>query len=245
MLNVLLSMGALKIYSFGVLALLGFLSAFFVMWKKATEYHLENNVFLDIFISVFMGGLVAGRIVYIVINFNDFGWNIVKWLWLTHYVGISFWGALLGMIITLWWLAKEGNYDLFKHLDLLSLGLSLGLVFGNIGALLNGNYQYLPIPITLAVLSLVLFIWLWWLEHEYRTIVWYRGSKNSAQTGFMWFWFLIWLGLAMTVVGLINRNYESILGGITLTTGLFGIYGRSGRNPKGDLLDLKKRFGLH
>lgn len=232
MLSVLLEIGPVKIYSFGIFLLLGVMLGMFVAWKKAQEYSIEDKVFFDIVLGTVFWGLVLGRVVYIGLHFSDFGFNVVRWLWVTHYVGISFWGALLGGVIGLWWWCKDAGVDLFKWLDLASLGLGMGLFWGKIGEFLNNNGRLAFVSLAEGLLCFGLFVWLWWLEHEYRTISWYRAGKNSAATGFMWFWLLIWFSLIRGIAGFINGENLWWIAIISLVVGIGGIYLRSGRSTK-------------
>lgn len=212
------------IYSFGIFLFLALLLGIFASWKKAEENHIDDKLFFDIILEGLIWGLVSARLVYVGLNFNSFGLNIVKWLWMTHYAGLSFWGGLIGLTMVIVIRVKSLNQDIYKWLDLISLGLTFGLFWGKLGELAattNQIWRYLPLVEALFYLGL--FSWLMWLEHEYRTIGWYRAGKSSAQTGFLWFWFLLWLG----VENLIN-NW--MVGGIILVIGVVGLYRRSGRS---------------
>lgn len=239
---VVIEWGILRIYSFGILLMLAVLVGLFVSWKKGKELHFEEKHFLDVAVGMLFWGLVAGRLVYIGMNFEEFGWNILRWIWLTRYVGISFWAGLVGMAGAMYWYAKEANVDWFKWMDVMALGLSLGMVLVKIGMFIVGTGGWPFLPLIQAIFLLGLFVWLWWLEDEYRTIGWYRAGKSSAQPGFLWGWFLVWMGSIQAVTEGINGAPGWWWGGAAMAVGGFILYHRSGRNLKNDLLDFKKKI---
>lgn len=196
----------------------------FASWRKAEESHIDDKLFFDTVLEGLVWGLVAARVVYVSTHFGAFGLNVVKWLWLTHYAGLSYWGGLLGLTIVIILRVKNLGQDIYKWLDLVSLGLAFGLFWGKIGEFLGGGnkvWEYLPF--IEAWLYLGLFVWLNWLEHEYRTISWYRAGKSSAQTGFLWFWFLMWLG----IINLVSGWMVALP---VFCVGVVGLYRRSGRS---------------
>ena len=101
MLPVLLDLKFIKIYTFGVFLVLGFFWSAFLLWRniRLTSYK-EEDVFDGLFFSLF-GGLFIGRLIYVVLNFNDFGFDILKFILVNGYPGISLIGAILGGVFAL------------------------------------------------------------------------------------------------------------------------------------------------
>lgn len=247
MMPVLFSFGFVTIYSFGILLLIAVLSGMFVSWKKLDGYHIEEHQFFDVVIEMLTWGLIVGRAIYVIMHFSDFGFNVVRWLWLTHYVGLSFWGVLIGITVSLILRVRGLSQDPLKWLDLISLGLVSGLVFGKLGVFMSGGGGVWFLPLIEAVAFFILFLWMFWLDGNYRTISWYRAGKTYAQTGFLWFWLLTWTGLIELVseFGKLPIGQFGLSRGVdiaVLLTGLIGLYVRSGRNLKQDYQALLKGF---
>src|SRR3989338_5725614 len=101
MLPVLLNLGLIKIYTFGVFLVLGFFWATFLLWKniRLTSFK-EEDVFDGLFISL-LGALFFGRLVYVILNFKDFGFSILKFILINCYPGISLYGAVFGGLFIL------------------------------------------------------------------------------------------------------------------------------------------------
>lgn len=87
------------------------------------------------------------------------------------------------------------------------------------------------------------------MEGEYRTLSWYRAGRVAARTGFLWFGWLVFLGLSFSVASLFRGEQtqvfgvalDIIMGLLLLSTGVMGIYQRSGRRFWEDISRLKRR----
>lgn len=267
MLPVILKVGRVEISSMGLMLVIGVLLGLFVAWKKAKESHVEDKFFLDIaFMSLFWG-LVGARVGYILTHFGEFGFSLLKWLWLSNYVGLCWWGGLIAGVGYLWWRLRESEEDVFLWLDYVSLGVAAALPWGFLAAFLNGSYlgaetqgwwgvnfpgyemKLVPVQLIMLVISSVFFWWWWRMEGEYRTLSWYRAGRVAARTGFLWFGWLVFLGLSFSVASLFRGEQtqvfgvalDIIMGLLLLSTGVMGIYQRSGRRFWEDISRLKRR----
>ena len=138
MLPVLLDLKFIKIYTFGVFLVLGFFWSAFLLWRniRLTSYK-EEDVFDGLFFSLF-GGLFIGRLVYVVLNFNDFGFDILKFILINGYPGISLIGAILGGIFTLFGFFGLKKIDFSEIIDYFISPLFVALVFGKLGSFFSG-----------------------------------------------------------------------------------------------------------
>lgn len=138
MLPVLLDLKFVKIYTFGVFLVLGFFWSSFLLWRniRLTSYK-EEDVFDGLFLSLF-GGLFVGRLIYVVLNFNDFGFDILKFILINGYPGISLIGAILGALFTLYGFFALRKIDFSEIIDYFISPLFIGLVFGKLGSFFSG-----------------------------------------------------------------------------------------------------------
>src|SRR3989338_2744259 len=96
MLPVLFSFGPVKIYTFGIFLVLAFFWAAFILWKNIRlSSYKEDDIFDGMFISL-IGGLVIGRLVYVILNFSSFGIDLLKFILINGYPGISLAGVIVG-----------------------------------------------------------------------------------------------------------------------------------------------------
>lgn len=218
----------------------------FVLWRKLKRERIdfEDKIIDRALLSVFLG-LLAGRIIYIVFHFSTFGFSLVKWLSVGALPGIIDVAAIsVGLLIFWLSLGKEWK-DPMEVLDYTSIGLAFLLFFTSLGNILLqaltfslanilGSSVILPTfdlqtflsPVILSTSYLILFIFLSRVEKKYRTFLWYRSKRRSAQTGFVTAAFLIGYGLFGLVLGI---NIESLLKLLVIIAGIVLLYVRSGR----------------
>ncbi|KKP60335.1 MAG: Prolipoprotein diacylglyceryl transferase [Candidatus Roizmanbacteria bacterium GW2011_GWA2_34_18] len=138
MLPVLLNLGFLKIYTFGVFLVLGFFWATFLLWKNIRLTSLkEKDVFDGLFISL-LGALFFGRLVYVILNFKDFGFNLLKFILINGYPGISLYGSIFGGLLVLYLFSGSRKINFNELIDYFVSPLFIALVFGKVGAFFSG-----------------------------------------------------------------------------------------------------------
>jgi len=138
MLPVLLDLGFIKIYTFGVFLVLGFFWATFLLWKniRLTSFK-EEDVFDGLFLSL-LGALFFGRLVYVILNFKDFGFNLLKFILINGYPGISLYGSVFGGLLVLYLFSNIRKINFNELIDYFVTPLFIALVFGKVGAFFSG-----------------------------------------------------------------------------------------------------------
>jgi prolipoprotein diacylglyceryltransferase len=101
---------------------------------------LANNSLL-----IFFGGLIVSRLVFIIRNFqgffHDFSLNSIFQIFAIWDKGLSIWGAIIGIVATLYWLCRKNEENFLAWMDILMVSLACGMIFSNIGTFLDGrNY---------------------------------------------------------------------------------------------------------
>ena len=138
MLPVLLNLGFIKIYTFGVFLVLGFFWAIFLLWKniRLTSFK-EDDVFDELFLSMF-GAIFFGRLIYVFLNFKDFGFNLLKYILINGYPGISLYGSIFGGFLVLYLFTNSRKLNFNDLIDYLISPIFIVMVFGKIGAFFSG-----------------------------------------------------------------------------------------------------------
>ncbi|MBI2453591.1 prolipoprotein diacylglyceryl transferase, partial [Candidatus Peregrinibacteria bacterium] len=65
--------------------------------------------------------------------------------------GLSFWGAILGLALGILYFARKGNESPLRIFDVLVPGLLIGMIFGDVGAFLDGKNYGTPSGLPWAV----------------------------------------------------------------------------------------------
>lgn len=139
MLPVLLDLKFIKTYTFGVFLMLGFLWSTFVLWRniRLTPYK-EDEVFDGLFVGLF-GGLFFARLVYVLLNFKDFGFSFIKFILINGYPGLSVYGFLFGIFISLWLFFTIRKIKFFEVMDYFMTPFFIAAIFGKLGSFFSGS----------------------------------------------------------------------------------------------------------
>ncbi len=135
---VLFNIGPVSVYSFGLLLSIGLIFGVYYAWKQGRASNLAEEKLLDTSILVILGGLVGSRILYVWSNWPSFVDDLlaVPQFWKG---GLSFWGALIGGVITILILSRRLHWPAGSLFDLAAPSVAIGASFGYVGALLNGS----------------------------------------------------------------------------------------------------------
>ncbi len=209
----LLNIGSFHLRTLSVFQAIAFFACALVFWKRAREESYSEVKVFDGFLISFIIGWLSGRVGHIVINYDQFGFDVLKWLNVVHYPGQLLSFFLLGATLYLYFYAKKEKWDAFEILDWWAQALTMGLIWLNLGffftGILFGKTTNLPwgvvfpgvfeprhpVQIYYVIFLVILYKFLNWLEFNYRTFSWYRAGKKTAQTGFLFIVFLFSYGL--------------------------------------------------
>lgn len=238
-----------------MLLVLAFFVTGYIFFRKVREEHyLEMEAFDGFLLSLVVGFLV-GRLAFVGLHFEQFGFSLWKWFDIITIPGVIGW---VGVIAAGWYLfqySKKFTDDSFELLDIWCIAVAAGLSLVWLGLFLDGASMgnptalpigirfpgqlepHLPVQLGMAVFFLLLALYLQWVEFRYRTYGWYRSGKKSAQSGFLVSAALIacsvlWVGLSflrpaqLTIAGI---NLDTALALMGIVVGIGMMYLRSGR----------------
>jgi len=137
---VLLDLGFVQIYWYGVMYLLAFLAAYLlarVRIKSNPEWNL-NHVDDLIFYGA-LGAVLGGRLGYLLFyNFSIFASNPLSFFNFQN-GGMSFHGGFLGVLLAMLLFNRKSKFSFFQTTDFIAPLIPLGLAFGRIGNYINGE----------------------------------------------------------------------------------------------------------
>ena len=138
----LFSIGNLNIPTYTVLLDLGLILGLLLTYFEGKRHLDRGTLALDLGLWVVIGGILGGRIAYVLANWSAFSeeWVGVFRIWEG---GLSFHGAVLGgllvmVLFTYWGQRDENPVSLAQLADLLTPGLALGIIFGWAACLMGG-----------------------------------------------------------------------------------------------------------
>jgi phosphatidylglycerol:prolipoprotein diacylglycerol transferase len=252
MLPILVSLGPVKIYSFGVLLVLGLFVGLYFWWKMGRDEHFDEIALFDGFFLSLLIYFVAGRVGYVITHLSEVG-TLYRSLAILAYPGIS---SVIGIIAVFGFIllfARSHDWDIWKVLDAVSVTLASIFIFGGIGGLLNGTNPGNPvswgliypgdtatrIPVDLWIIlwSLITFAIVSRVRKNFRFYSWYKGESSTAQEGLASLFFAGLIGTYYLVVGWIRQPigklsvlpYEAIVGFVLIISVVYVVYGRIGR----------------
>lgn len=260
MFPILLSLGPLKIYTFGVFLALAVIVGSFVVWREGRKQKLDEEKLLDLLLFVALFGLVGARIYYLFFHYEAFSSSLFKWLLFFHFPGLSFVGAVIGGLLGTIIFSRKANWSFWQVADLLVLGVSLGESIARIGTFLSGSAYGLitalpwglpvvgllgkrhPVQIYESLGAFLTFLILWKLKQKIAV-------KNLSM-GLLLAVYLILLGLSKFFLDFFKEEVVYFAGWrttqvVSLLFILFGIalsYRRLGRSVKVDLIILVQRI---
>jgi len=139
----LLEIGQITIYSLWVFTTIGFFAALLITTKLTTKNRLSLKFIADNSLTIFLSGLILARLTYVIYNFKIFFQEIslnsfihIFYIWDK---GLSPWGGILGIYISLIILSKKQKQETLKWLDIITTSILGAMIFANIGTFLDGS----------------------------------------------------------------------------------------------------------
>ena len=134
---ILLDIGRIKLYTYGLFIALGFIAAIWFSKRNARFYNTSDQVISDLFLVILLSAIGGARLLYVFINFdvyrNDF-WGIFK-IWNG---GLVFYGGFILALITAVWYVRKQQLNVWIIADIVAPSIALGQFFGRLGCFSAG-----------------------------------------------------------------------------------------------------------
>lgn len=134
---ILVNFGSFTLYTYGFFLAMGFLAAVWFSKRNARFYDLKPDDISDLFFVILISGIVGARLLYVIINFDDFKaspLDIFK-LWNG---GLVFFGGFMGAVAASIVTIRIKNLPFFKTADTIAPGVALGHGIGRLGCFFAG-----------------------------------------------------------------------------------------------------------
>ena len=134
---IILHVGPLTIYSYGLMMAIAFLSAGYLTGKELTRKGLDGEIASSMVLWAAIGGLVGARLLAIVDDWNGFVTDPLHSLFSGS--GFVFYGGLIGGCIAVSWTIRRHALPWLVAVDCIAPGLVLAQGIGRIGCQLAGD----------------------------------------------------------------------------------------------------------
>jgi phosphatidylglycerol:prolipoprotein diacylglycerol transferase len=155
----------LTIGTFGPMMVLGFLAALFMMRRLSRRASLDRAMITNAALYSLIIGVVGARAFFVVHYFEQFREDPLN-IFATWHGGLEFLGGVIPAIGFLLFYLHHHKLPVRRYLDIMAIGLMMGLAFGRIGCFLNGDCFGKPTDLP------------WGVRFPYRSFV-YISQINS------------------------------------------------------------------
>ena len=138
---IIFSIGPLAVRWYGMMYLLGFVGAYFMMCHivKLREWPIKKEAISDLLFYAVLGVVIGGRCGYTLFyNSNYYFRHPLEILYVWE-GGMSFHGGLLGVVTVLLFFCWHRKLPLLQVADIAVSAVPIGLGFGRIGNFINGE----------------------------------------------------------------------------------------------------------
>jgi phosphatidylglycerol:prolipoprotein diacylglycerol transferase len=141
---ILLRLGPLTIRYYGLMYVIALLVGIWLLRLEAKRRGLPPEQMVDLAFYIFVGGLIGGRLYYVVFNLGYYGANPLK-IFAVWEGGMAIHGGILGGLIGGWLYAHASRLPFLTLCDMAAPAISLGHAFGRFGNFMNGDAHGYPL----------------------------------------------------------------------------------------------------
>ncbi|MGQ9545893.1 MAG: prolipoprotein diacylglyceryl transferase [Dehalococcoidia bacterium] len=148
------TIGSLEVRWYGIMIGIGVLALLTVMLREARRLGITRDIY-SIFLCGVIGGLVGGRLAYVVYYWERFSANPRE---IIGFAGLAQNGMILGIVggaLIYMGVTRMRFSTLLRIADAFAVGAPLGLALGRVGCTLNGCCHGMPSPFNFFPLAVV------------------------------------------------------------------------------------------
>jgi len=134
---VLFHIGSFNLYTYGLFVALGFMTAVFISQKIAKPHGISTENISDIFFVILLSALLGARLLYVLINFDDFKNNLLD-IFKIWNGGLVFFGGFIASVAAVMIYLKVKKFNVWKTADIIAPGIALGHAVGRLGCFFAG-----------------------------------------------------------------------------------------------------------
>lgn len=153
---ILLQIGPVTIFSLWLFVCFGFFISIVIINKLTHFRRVKLNFLANNSLLLFFTGLIFARLFFVALNYPYYLFEASQGNFLEIFYiwdkGLSFWGGLSGLLISLYLLCKRQDEIFNDWTDVLSVSIIFAMAMGSMGAFLDGRNYGIPSDLPWAVL---------------------------------------------------------------------------------------------
>ncbi len=140
---IIFELGPIKLYSFGLMVVLGFIAGSYLSANLARKRGLPGEAFLDAAVVILFSSILGARLLFVLLNWETFSRDVshIGAIWQG---GMSFHGGAAAGIISGSLYMRWRRIPILAMADAAGPGLALGYAIGRVGCFLNGCCYGVP-----------------------------------------------------------------------------------------------------
>jgi prolipoprotein diacylglyceryltransferase len=218
---ILLNLGPVKIYSYGLVLVVGLFLGLYFWWKMGRDEHWDEIALFDGFFLSLIVYTVVGRIGYVATHLQQIS-TVFRALAILTYPGINATVGICAVVGFMILFAKDREWSIYKALDGLSVTMTLVMVFAGLGGMLNGSNpgkslnfgltypgvegRVIPVDLFIMLWAIVSFLIVSKVRKNFRFYSWYKGEASVAQDGLASLIFVELFGFGYLIVPWMYSN---------------------------------------
>src|SRR5262245_1747105 len=146
----LLDLGAITIYTYGILLAAAYLLGLKLAMSRAKARQLDEARILDLGIYIIVSALVGAKLLLLITDFRTYLANPRELVTLVRVAGVFYGGLILAVLVAIWYIRRVG-LPLWTTCDVFAPGIALGHVVGRLGCLFAGCCYGKPTTVPWAI----------------------------------------------------------------------------------------------
>lgn len=121
-----------QLHTYGLLIATGFVLGITLAVREARREFLDPNLILDLSFWILIAAMVGSRLLYIIVNINDYMADPLSLLkfWTG---GLVFYGGFIAAVAVSWYFCKRKGVSFLRIADVMIPSVALGHFFGRLG----------------------------------------------------------------------------------------------------------------
>ena len=135
--RIFIDLGAIKIYWYSVMILLGVMVALYVSLRESKKVGLYEY-FENLIFEILLFGIIGARLYYVIFNFSVYKHDLLA-IFKIWEGGLAIYGGIIGGLLVIIYNAKKHKQSIIKTTDVVAPGLIIAQAIGRWGNFFNGE----------------------------------------------------------------------------------------------------------